>query len=53
MSLKNPNWHDFNDRQLYDKLFYHNNDEKPLTEEEERFCTIMYHFEEFASGLDG
>jgi len=53
MSLKNPNWNDYSDRQLFDKLFYQNNDNKPLTEQEEEFCKTMYHFEEFASGLDG
>jgi len=53
MSLERPNWNDFNDRQLYDKLFYHDNDGKPLTEKEKRFCTTMYHYEEYASGLDG
>ena len=53
MSLKNPNWNDYSDRQLYNRLFYYNNNGKPLTEQEEEFCKTMYHFEEFASGLDG
>ena len=53
MSLEKPNWFDAQDRQLYDELFYHNNYGKPLTEAEERFCTTMYHFEEYASGLGG
>lgn len=52
MSLENPNWHDFEDRKLYNELFYRS-DKKTLTEEEERFCTTMYHYEEYASGLDG
>lgn len=53
MSLEKPNWFDAQDRQLYDELFYHDNHGKPLTEAEERFCTTMYHFEEYASGLGG
>ena len=53
MSLERPNWGDWQDRMLYDELFYHNNHGKPLTELEERFCTTMYHYEEYACGLDG
>lgn len=39
------------DRRLYDELFYKG--DKELTEQEERFCKMMYHFEEYACGLDG
>jgi hypothetical protein len=53
MSLEQPNWNNRQDRTLYNLLFYKDNNGKPLTEQEERFCTIMYHFEEYASGLDG
>lgn len=51
MSLEHPRW-DNDDRRLYDQLFYHKMD-RPLTEQEEQFCKTMYHFEEYASGLDG
>lgn len=53
MSLESPNYYNSDDRALYDKLFYHNNDGKPLTEQEEEFCKSMYHMEEVACGLDG
>lgn len=53
MSLENPNWFSSEDQRLYDKLFYHNNNGKPLTDKEDEFVTTMYHFEEYASGLDG
>lgn len=53
MSLERPNWNNMADRALYDKLFYSDNDGKPLTEQEEEFCKTMYHFEEYACGLDG
>ena len=50
MSLEHPNWN--TDYQLYDYLFYRNKDGQPLTEQEEEFVKTMYHFEEYASGLD-
>ena len=46
------NYNDRRHRDLYMKLFYQKMD-RPLTEEEERFCISMYHAEEFACGLDG
>lgn len=52
MSLEQPNWYNTQDRLLYDELFYHDVG-RPLTEDEERFCNTMYHYEEYASGLDG
>lgn len=52
MSLEIPNWNSWQDRDLYKKLFY-SKINRPLTEEEDNFCTIMYHFEEFANRLDG
>lgn len=52
MSLKHPNFNYWHDRILYDKLFYHDIG-RELTPEEERFCTKMYHYEEYACGLDG
>jgi hypothetical protein len=52
MSLKNPDWNNRQDRLLYKKLFYHPMN-RELTEQEEYFCRIMYHLEEFACGLDG
>lgn len=52
MSLERPNWNDPQDRDLYDKLFYHKVDRK-LTEQEENFCKTMYHMEEHACRLDG
>ena len=51
MSLEKPNWNSSEDRKLYDELFYRQ--AKPLTEQEEKFCKTMYHFEEFECGLDG
>lgn len=51
MSLEHPNY--YTDYQLYDYLFYRNKGGQPLTEQEEEFCKAMYHFEEYASGLDG
>lgn len=53
MSLEQPNWNYWRDRALFNELFYRDNHGKPLTEAEERFCTTMYHYEEYASGLDG
>lgn len=53
MSLTNPNYYDRQDRELYEKLFYHNNNSKPLTEQENRFCITMYHMEEYNSGYGG
>lgn len=53
MSLENPSWDNRQDRELYEELFYRNNNENSLTEQEEKFCRIMYHYEEYASGLDG
>ena len=53
MSLDNPNYNSTEDRILYDKLFYRNNNGKPLTAQEENFCKTMYHMEEYASGLGG
>ena len=52
MSLEKPNWNNMQDRLLYRKLFYYPID-KELTEQEEDFCRIMYHFEEYACELDG
>ena len=52
MSLEQPSWFNCHDRLLYNKLFYHDIG-RELTAEEERFCNIMYHYEEYASGLDG
>lgn len=53
MSIESPNYYNRNDRELYDKLFYHNNNGVPLTEQQERFCITMYHMEEYACGLGG
>ena len=53
MSLERPNWFNSYARKLYEELFYHNNNVKPLTQLEKDFCTTMYHYEEYASGLDG
>ena len=52
MSLEKPNWNDTKDRKLYNELFY-SKEHKKLTDKEESFVTKMYHYEEFASGLDG
>ena len=52
MSLLNPDWSDYNDRKLYDELFYCR-ERKILTPEEENFVTKMYHIEEQVSNLDG
>ena len=49
---KTPSWYNRTHRDLYDKLFYQDIG-RPLTEEENEFCKTMYHFEEFACGLDG
>lgn len=49
---KVPNWYDRTHRDLYNKLFYQEVG-RPLTEEENEFCKTMYHFEEYACGLDG
>lgn len=53
MSLEHPDYRDRQDRILYEKLFYHNNNGVPLTEQENEFCKTMYHMEEYASGLGG
>lgn len=52
MSLESPSWNNRQDRELYEKLFYESK-EKKLSEKEKQFCTIMYHLEECACGLDG
>lgn len=52
MSFENPDYNNVGDRNLYNKLFYSDNDGKPLTEEEKIFCKYMYHMEEIACGLD-
>lgn len=52
MSLERPNWFDWNDRELYEKLFYVGVD-RELTKVEVEFCKTMYHYEEYAAGLDG
>lgn len=51
MTLEKPNWNDQIDRKTYYQLFYQKSE--PLTEQEEEFCKTMYHFEEYACGLDG
>jgi hypothetical protein len=53
MSLKNPDWFNRQDRELYEQLFYMRNDGHKMNEEEWEFCKTMYHMEEFACGLDG
>lgn len=53
MSLGKPNYYSRQDRELYDKLFYHNNNGVPLTEQENRFCITMYHMEEYDTGYGG
>lgn len=52
MSLERPDYRNFQDRQLYDKIFYHDIG-RELTEKEKQFCKTMYHMEECACGLDG
>lgn len=52
MSLESPNWFDSSDRELYEKLFYRDVG-RELTKAETEFCTTMYHYEEYAAGLDG
>ena len=52
MTLEKPNWNDYHDRLLYNQLSCYILDRK-LTEQEEKFCKTMYHFEEFDCGLDG
>ena len=44
---ESPDWYDSNHRDLYYKLMQKENP----TDEEERFCTRMYHLEEGAAGL--
>lgn len=51
MSLEKPQWNDRHDRILYDELLKVK--DRELTEEEDRFCKMMYTYEEYASGLDG
>ena len=53
MSLEHPNYFNAQDRARYEHLFYHNNNNLPLTTIEENFVTAMYHMEEVACGLDG
>ena len=52
MTLEKPQWN-CEDRALYEELFYGNKSYNELTEEEQNFCKIMYHMEEYACGLDG
>lgn len=52
MSLENPNWSDYHDREMFDKLFYHDIG-RELTDIEKKFCRDMYYYEECAAGLDG
>ena len=52
MSLKYPEWNNPKDRALFEELFYKNY-KRPLNKDEQRFCTIMYNLEEYASGLGG
>ena len=52
MSLKNPNWNDAKDKEMYINIFYRQIN-KFFTEDEEMFCKTMYHAEEFDCGLDG
>lgn len=52
MSLKNPNWADLDDRELYKKLYYSNTG-RELTKEEKEFCKTMSVMEQYACGLDG
>lgn len=52
MSLESPNWFDSSDRELYEKLFYGTISREP-TKIEIEFCKTMYHYEEYAAGLDG
>ena len=47
-----PDWNNRQHRDLYNKLFYQKID-RPLTVEEKKFCSTMYHLEEYACGLDG
>lgn len=53
MSLTNPDWNDRHDRFLFNQLFYNNKLERELTQQEKQFVKTMYHFEEYASRLDG
>ena len=53
MSLKNPNWFDRQDRELYEQLFYMGSNGYDMNEDEWEFCKTMYHMEEYACGLDG
>ena len=53
MSLTRPDYNSRDDRILYDELFYHDNSDKVLTQQEKDFITSMYHQEEFMCGLDG
>ena len=52
MSLDRPSWFNHQDREMYNKLFYYNTG-RELTKAELNFCTTMYHYEEYAAGLDG
>ena len=45
-------WNNIQHRNLYNRLFYQDIG-RELTDEENEFCTTMYHFEEYACGLDG
>lgn len=53
MSLKNPNWYNRQDRELYDQLFTIGSNGHDMSEEEWEFCKRMYHMEEYVNGLDG
>lgn len=51
MSFEVPNYYDWADRELYEKLIVKDDDK--LTQEERRFVNTIYHQEEYACGLDG
>lgn len=51
MSLERPDFNSYADKVLYDNLLCKNSEE--LNEVEKDFIKTMYHFEEFACGLDG
>lgn len=51
MSLERPNWYNYQDRELYNKLLGVPSDK--LSEQERRFIISMYRAEEYANGLDG
>lgn len=54
MTLIRPDYRDRHDRMLYQQLFYNKNKlDRPLTQQEEKFCKDMYHQEEYYNNLDG